>query len=713
MAKGNKKKLAKAAAQRTSVAAAPDDQMSLARKIAWWSLLAMIFLVPVAMSNFTWLGAKMPLTYDQFDIFKVFYQRVFGLIALAAWGWDILMRGGKIRRTPVDYLILAFLAWVTISTVLSISPATAFFGKYRRFEGLLSFYNYAVIYFLILQFADRPSRVRTLAQTLFWSGLIVTGYGVLQNIGADPVPWGSLPFEANRAFSTYGNPDLLGGFLMFSLPITLGLVLSEDKLSMRVIYWLGFAVNVWCWIVAFTRGAWIGGLVSIPLVVFIAFRHRAQFFKIDWIPVGAITALGAGIIGASLKNPNEVMNFAARFSSILDFKGGSGQTRTQIWQAALGAVQDRPIFGFGPDTFRLVFPKYKPVEYVAAAGYRSVADNVHDYPLQLAAGIGIVGVLLFYGIMVWGAIRSAPLVFKRSDDHRRILFGAFWAACAGYLVQLMFGLSVTGNTFLLWAALGVVLAPTASVIEVKAPKWGIYVAMVGMVLAGLGIGYQIVYMQADYWYLITMIASEDDARVKAAEKAVSLNPYNDMYRAEVGIAYRDRMISYLNAAQQAQAAGQDSTELMNQAQTAYDTSVASLKDTIEFVPWEYDNYVFLASVHNIGGQALNPDYYDDAVAIGLKGVEVEPFGPAIRVELARAYNGKGDNVNAIKHATIGAEMDYNFTDAWIFLSSLYEGAGDKAGAIGVLRQAAEKVPNSEPIATAIKRLEASATTTPQ
>ncbi len=164
---------------------------------------------------------------------------------------------------------------------------------------------------------------------------------------------------------------------------------------------------------------------------------------------------------------------------------------------------------------------------------------------------------MMYGIMAWAAIRSAPLVFKRSDDHRRILYGAFWAACAGYLVQLMFGLSVTGNTFLLWAALGVVLSPTASVIEVKAPSWGIFVALIGMVLAGLGIGYQIVYLQADRWYLVTMIASEGAERVESAKKAVSLNPYNDMYRAEVGVAYRDLMISYLNQAQQAQSQGQD------------------------------------------------------------------------------------------------------------------------------------------------------------
>ncbi len=711
MAKGSKKQQTKMAPAK--VAPSRDDSMSLARKIAWWSLLAMIFMVPVAMSNFTWLGADMPMTYDQFDIFKVFFQRVLGLIALAAWGWDLLMRGGKIRRNPVDWLILAFLAWVAISAAFSISPATAIFGKYRRFEGLLSFINYAVIYFLVMQFADRPSRVRTLAQSLFWSGVIVAGYGVLQSLGLDPVKWGQLPFEARRAFSTYGNPDLLGGFLMFSLPITLGLVLSEDRLSWRIVYWLGFAINVWCWIVAFTRGAWIGGLVSIPLVIFTAFRHRAQFFKVDWIPVGAISALAIGIIGASLRNPNQVMNFAARFKSIVDFEGGSGKTRTEIWQAAIAAIQDRPIQGFGADTFRLVFPKYKPVEYVADAGYRSVADNVHDYPLQLAAGIGIVGVLMFYGIMAWAAIRSASLVFTRSEDHRRILFGAFWAACAGYLVQLMFGLSVTGNTFLLWAALGVVLSPGASVVEFKAPSWGIFVALIGMVLAGLGIGYQVVYLQADYWYLVTMVRNQGIERVESAKKAVSLNPYNDMYRAEVGVAYRDLMIAYLNAAQQAQAQGQDPADYLNQAAGAYERAVNSLIDTIEFVPWEYDNYVFLASVHNIAGQVLDPKYYDFAVQVGLRGIEVEQFGPAIRIELARGYEGKGDIKNAIAQAKVAADMDPGYVDAWLFLSSLHEGNGDKVSALEVLKQYELIRPGNENVLSEIGRLESSATTTPQ
>ena len=712
MAKNGKKSQPKTAVSRARTVQPAEESMSLARNIAWWSLLAMVFIVPIAMGNLTFLGARMPLTYDQFDIVKVFFQRVLGLIALVAWGWDILLRGGKIRRSPVDWLILAFLAWVTVSAVLSISPATAFFGKYRRFEGLLSFINYAVIYFLTMQFADRPSRVRKLAQALFWSGFIVTAYGVSQYLGFDAIHWGALPFEANRAFSTYGNPDLLGGFLMFSMPITLGLVLSEDRPTWRVIYWVGFAVNMWCWIVAFTRGAWIGGAFGLVLVVFVAWRHSFKFKKVDWVPAAGVAGIAAVVIGRSLTTKSDVMNVAARIKSIGDVANGSGQTRTEIWQAAIAAIKARPIFGFGADTFRLVFPKYKPIEYVANAGYRSVADNVHDYPLQLAAGIGIIGALLMYGIMAWAAIRSAPLVFGRSDDHRRILFGSIWVACAAYILQLMFGLSVTGNTFLLWMSVGVLLAPSAVSFEVKAPNWGIAAALVGVVLAGLGIGYQLVFMQADNDYLIAMVASQGQNRVDATLAATKLNPFNDMYMAEVGLAYRDQMLANLNLVQQAQQAGQNPNQYMQLAAENYNSAVSAMERTIQFVPWEYDNYVFLSSVHTIAGQVLDPKYYEAAQSVAERGVAVEPFGPAIRVELARAFQGENELDKAIEQASTAAKMDPAFSDAWLLLSSLYEQKGNKAQAIAILKKFQLTNPGDTNVASSLARLESSSTTAP-
>ena len=691
----------------------PAEDMSTARKIAWYSLLAMVFLVPIAIGNFTWLGFKLPITYDQFDIVKVFLQRVLGLVALGAWSWDMLTTGGKIRRTPVDWLILGFLGWVLLTTFTSIHPPTAFFGKYRRFEGFLSFLNYAVIYFLVMQFADRPSRVRKLAQTLFWSGFIVAGYGVLQSIGIDIITWGALPFEANRSFSTYGNPDLLGGFLMFSLPITLALALSEPKTTWRLIYWTGMLLNVWCWITAFTRGAWIGGFVGVGFVIFFAWRHSAKMSKIDWIPAAGIAAVGATIIGRSLSNPNEVMNFGRRFASILDFEGGSGKTRTEIWQAAIAAIQDRPLFGFGADTFRLVFPRYKPVEYVKDAGYLSVADNVHDYPLQLAAGVGIIGALLMYGVFVWAAVRSAPVVFKQTDDAKRILLGGFWAACAGYLVQLMFGLSVTGNSFLLWTAMAVVLAPTATMFEFKPKVWGVGAAAALLVFVGLGLGYQVVVLQADNAYLVSRIALRGTARTEAAQKAVRINPFNDMYRAEVGLAYSDEVMDYINQANSAQQANQDPQPFVDAAQKKFSLAEQSLKETIAFVPPEYDNYVFLANLYNLGAQVfVANDYYTKAVKTADEGIVVEPFGPAIRVQRARALVGLQRQAEAIKELETAFGMDPAYTEAAQVLSQLLEGEGRYAEAIEVLKRTDAVKPGQAGVAEAISRLEASATAVP-
>ena len=95
----------------------------------------------------------------------------------------------------------------------------------------------------MLQYADRPARVLTLARALFWSSVVVAGYGVLQYVGWDPVRWGVSSFEANRAFSTFGNPDLLGGFLVFSVPVALALALAERRTWHRLVYWAGFAAQ--------------------------------------------------------------------------------------------------------------------------------------------------------------------------------------------------------------------------------------------------------------------------------------------------------------------------------------------------------------------------------------------------------------------------------------------------------------------------------------
>lgn len=667
----------------------------------------MVLLVPVASSNFTWLPAvQMPLTYDQFDIVKVFTMRGFVIVALGFWAWTTLTRGGKLRRTRVDWLIIAFLAWVALTTVLSIHPETALFGKYRRFEGLVSFITYAAIFFVTVQMIDRPAKMRSLARTLCISGLIVSGYGVVQFLGLDPASWGRLPFEANRAFSFYGNPDLLGGYLMFPLPVALAMALSEREMKWRAFYWVTFLVTVASWLTAFTRGAWIGGTVALLIVGFAAWRRKAKLEKVDFGFLGVTAAASAAIAAWSLRSADPVMNVAKRLVSIFQFGEGSAKTRFEIWEAAIAAVKDSPIVGHGPDTFRLLFPKYKPIEYVADAGYLSVADNVHNYPLQAATGFGIPGVILLYAIFVWALVIAAKKSFEKGTSDAGLLYAGFWAASAGYLVHLIFGLSVTGSTFLLWISVGVLLAAGATTVEIPGgtAAWrtaGAVLALVLMVALTVGNG---VYIVADAYHLQARVGGiGPQERVEATLTSIKLNPFNDMYRAELGQGYQSLFLAWLNDVLQKEQQGADAAASQVAARAAFLDAERAMKDAIDFVPPEYDNYVFLANLYNLGGEYgpnlegdfATRDFYAEALAIAERGIEVEPFGPAIRLQAAIAHMGTGDYEPAIEQLEIATDMDPRYSDGFVFLGEAYLGAGRTEDAIAALEHALEVDPANE------------------
>ena len=681
MGKSGKKRHKGASAKRKTGLVA----LSASQRVTWICLHVLVFSVPLAMSNWTWLpGVTMPFTFDQFDIVKVFLQRGITLVAFAAWAYHVLVNGGTVRRTKVDYLILAVLGWIALSTIFSIHPPTGTFGKYRRFEGLISFVNYAAIYFLAVQLLDRMSRIRSIARTLFFSGTLVSLYGVMQYLGVDPATWGRLPFEPNRAFSTYGNPNLLGGFLVIALPVALALALSEEDERWRIGYWAGFLLTTLCWLVAFTRGAWIAGAVALIVLVIAAWRMRTKLTRVDWSFAGVIAVLAALVVGRSLTADDAVMNVWARLSSIFEFGRGSALTRFQIWDSAWRATLDRPVFGFGPDTFRLIFPGYKPVEYVQVAGHQSVADNVHNYPLQLMAAIGIPGLLLLYGLFVAVAVLSFRTAFVRPEGEvgtGRLVLAGFWAAAIGYLVHLSFGISVTGSTFLLWVAMAALMGPGARAVEVRPPSWGVYAAYAVIGVVAIASVANIVYLRADNHYLNSRLGNVYQERLERVEAAVRLNPYNDMYRAELGVVHSDAFRGLLQQAQAEREAGGDPVPAFEQAEIAFSRAEQALLSVIDFVPTEYDNYLFITSLYNTAGGTLSAEYYQDALTWARKGIEVSEFGPGIRFQYAISLDATGRSDAAEEQLLLAAEMDPRYVEPRVFLGDLAKRRGDTGAAL--------------------------------
>ncbi|MCL2503930.1 MAG: O-antigen ligase family protein [Coriobacteriia bacterium] len=719
--------------------------MNTGERIAWLSLHVLLFMVPLAISN-TIPWSSLPLAFDQFDIAKLFVMRACTIVGAAGWVIHMLLRGGKVRLSKIDWLVLVFLAWVAITTVTSIHPATAFFGKYRRFEGLLSFINYAMVFFLTLQLADRRSRVHALVRTLFASGFIVVAYGVLQYLGVEPIDYGALPFEARRSFATYGNPDLLGGFLMFMLPLAITLALAEDRRDWRIAYWIGALLTSVVMITAFTRSAWVGGSVAIVVLVVMMVLQKVRLRSEDYVMGGSAVGLVGLVAFISTLTPSDVMNIASRVQSIFQFDEGSALTRFQIWGAAWRAVLDRPVLGFGADTFRLVFPYYKPAEYVEIAGYLSVADNVHNYLLQLASALGIPGALLLYGLFVWvlvlgfkkafakkAAEQDGQPAFKRTASKDAygpdIVYSGIWVACIAYIVHLFFGLSVTGTTVIMWILFGLLLAPFAREVEFKRLLFGtrddaqpstgaparygraketlptaslVVAGAVVLIAVSLSV-LNIVYVVADRAYLQARVgAPSHELRIQKAELAVRLNPYNDIYRTEIGLANANAALALLNeGAEDPDHDVPDPKELFAQAEAAF-------LETIDFVPPEYDNYVFLSNLYNTIGQAYgDASYYGKAIDIAKKGIEVEPFGPAVRLEYARALANTGKTDEAVKELEYAMSLDSAFASGGLLLSQIYVSRGDNQAALELLKSIDARKPDQPGIAEQIQTIEAS------
>jgi putative inorganic carbon (HCO3(-)) transporter len=696
------------------------DGMTGTQRFVWICLQVLVFAVPLAISNANWIpgllpglpGASafgLPLTYDQFDIVKVFVMRACALAGLIGWSLHFFSRGGTLRRTKLDWLILIFLGWVLVTSLTSVSPATALFGKYRRFEGFFSFLTYAITFFLVTQMVDRPSRMRALARTLLISGCIVSGYGVLQYLGLDPISWGSkLPFEVNRGFSTYGNPDLFGGFLIFPLSISITMALSETNWKWRAFYWLTFLVTILAWITAFTRGAWLGGIAALVAIAIALWLAKPKLGAVDWSAIGLTAAASTLPVLRSLQSDNPVMNVWTRLKSIVEFGGGSSLTRFEIWQAAVDSIKARPVFGWGADTFRLVFPKFKPVEYTRDAGYLSVADNVHDYPLQLASGIGIIGFLLLYGLFGWALWLGAPAAFSRGKGVERLVVTGFWAAAIGYIGNLMTGLSVTGSSVLLWIALAVIVSSTATEHKITVKSWMPAVGVVMAAVLGACWCYNVVWVVADRYYLLGQFPQTKEQGIADLKTAISLNPFNDQYRAQLGQAYQTQLFEVLGAAGTAQKQGQDVSASMAQANGLFQLAETTFKDTIAQVPTEYDNYVFLSSLYNQVGTYVDPAYLQKAIAIADEGIVVEPNGPAIRFQKALAQWAQKDYKGVIATLKPAVDMDPAYVDPRAVYAEALMNDGQYAEAAKQFKILVTLQPDKEDFKTKLKAVEASA-----
>jgi putative inorganic carbon (HCO3(-)) transporter len=307
-------------------------------------------------------------------------------------------------RTPpgalgsVHFWLLGVLGIAVLATGFSPVPMAAL-------QGLLKLVSYLGVYALMRQLlATAPPWWDRITASLLAGQLLTSVIGIRQLYG-DPgalARWSDANSVAEgtvRIYSTLENPNLLGGFLLPTLPLAVVALLRWPGPARRLFALASLVLGLVALVLTYSRGAWMGMVVSLAALGLLLVLRLSRTWPPLWRRLFPLLLLGGGavllVLLVAAVEPLRVRVlslFAGREDSSNNF-------RMNVWTSALEMVRDRPLLGIGPGNkaFNLIYPLYQQPKFNALSAY--------SIPLEWAVEAGIPGLLAGAGLFL-AAVRS-------------------------------------------------------------------------------------------------------------------------------------------------------------------------------------------------------------------------------------------------------------------------------------------------------------------
>ena len=315
----------------------------------------------------------------------------------------------------LDLLIIIFALFIFSGGIISVDVASSF-------PKMLVYICFLSIYFIIKNIVRTEMLIYSCARSLAFSAMLVSFIGILQYLfGEVSQIWQDAEMFADirgRAVSTFGNPNVLGEYLVLVLPLLFAMFLCAKQFNLRALFFVSFILSASCLVLTWSRGAWLGFIFS--FIIFILVKSP------DFL-AGIILLSPAAVLALSFLRDTNIMQ---RILSIGSTADSSTAYRVDIWHGVARFIEDKWLFGIGIGTeaFSSVFPQY------ALAGTET-APHTHSLYLQLIAETGIFSLISFvllclaYFSLVFAYIRRSV-----GTESRTVSLG-FLCGITAFLVQ--------------------------------------------------------------------------------------------------------------------------------------------------------------------------------------------------------------------------------------------------------------------------------------
>jgi O-antigen ligase len=370
-----------------------------------------------------------------------------------------LARGARPNRLgAIDVALLVFLGFTSLATVLSVDPWHSLVGERLQFQGLISTTAYVVL-FTAARFAVTTTRhVRLVAGAILIGAVIAAIYAFAQWFELDLI-WSEL--YKGRVFSTLGQANALAIWLGTATVMALALF-GNSRGSVRVALSAILVLVVGALVLTFSRGGYVAlavgvamaGLVMLPAVS----RDHLRNLIPRMAPAVAAAVLTLGILVLAWQPVGDLAGrVASRTASILNASESSNRAHLDLWAVGVRIAVDHPIFGTGPDTYPVVFPRYRdevlpPERAAVLAQFRP--ESPHNVYVAIASGSGLP-TLVAYVVLVGSCLALGARAARSAlPVPSRLAVAALMGAVAVHLVANMFVTAEPATFSVFWIILG-------------------------------------------------------------------------------------------------------------------------------------------------------------------------------------------------------------------------------------------------------------------
>ncbi|MFH1368568.1 MAG: O-antigen ligase family protein [Elusimicrobiota bacterium] len=391
-------------------------------------------------------------TYDSAQI-KITLIQIGGAVILAAWLIKLIEENGFPffkKNLIVVAPFLLFLLSGAISTALSPLKLASINELYRR----IFYITFALV---VIKEFDSNEKLKRLFFWLYAAAYVATVYGVIQYLdvkyfppnpeqGLDPFIWRGA--FGPRIFSTFGNPNFYGDFLVVMGPIVLADFIRTKKFHMLVL-WLLITFNV---INTFSKGAWLGYAVGIWVFAFlyIGYFAHGQKAKLRKVLLGMVVAT---LLLLSIGTYNNLRN-----------RPDSATFRIFTWTSTWEMIKTNPVWGTGIGTFYVTYPAWRrPQIFYVEGRHNTETDHPENEYLEVWYDEGLVG----FGGFLWILATFLFISFKnmnifnqnKTDARAFYLLGIMTALIAQLAHNFVcVSLRFVSSGVFLWLLLGLIAA---------------------------------------------------------------------------------------------------------------------------------------------------------------------------------------------------------------------------------------------------------------